>query len=305
MAAREFSQFPFHTLTRVCSNGNTRWTPGRKSGQPTVIFIHTTEGSEGRQSAENGTAYDGTRTDGTSCHFMVDQDSTWQEVFTYDEAHAARSHGNDVGIQIEVCGRTDQTVGQWNDAASVGAVEQCAYVCVALRAKYGKTRFPLVNLTPAQLRAGHNGFAEHLDATLAWPEDGGTHTDPGPNFPWAKLFARITELETPKEWDELATQAQLKEAFLDALQEAIPVSGRQGERIRAAGWGEMSIEGRLGYLMEMIANAERKPGVSGSIMARLNRLEDESEAQEAQLNAMTEALARIEESLAELPRTGA
>ena len=171
------------------------FTKGRKSGQPTVIFIHTTEGSEGRQSAENGAAYDAVREDGTSAHFFVDQDSTIQCVYTFDEAHTARSHGNDVGIQIEVCGRAGQTPAQWADEASAGAVEQAARLCVRLREKYGKNRFPLVNLTPTGLRNGNRGFAEHKDATLAWPEDDGDHTDPGPNFPWSRLFARIEELE--------------------------------------------------------------------------------------------------------------
>lgn len=171
------------------------YTRGRKIGQPTVIIMHTTEGSEGRTSAEAGAVYDATRDDGTSTHFFVDQDSTIQCVYTFDEAHAARSHGNDVGIQVEVCGRAGQTSAQWADEASTGAIEQAAILCVAIREKYGKSRFPLVNLTPAQLRAGAHGFAEHLDATKAWPEDSGTHSDPGPNFPWTKLFNRIAELE--------------------------------------------------------------------------------------------------------------
>lgn len=170
------------------------FTRGRKAGQPTVVFIHTTEGSEGRTSAENGATYDARRTDGTSTHFFVDQDSVVQCVLTTDEAHAARAHGNDVGIQIEVCGRAGQTPAQWADAASAGTIEQLARLCVKLRAKY-PGRFPLVNLTPAQLRAGGHGFAEHYDATRAWPEDHGTHTDPGPAFPWALLFSKINYLE--------------------------------------------------------------------------------------------------------------
>jgi N-acetyl-anhydromuramyl-L-alanine amidase AmpD len=186
--SKEFPQYKWSTPKS--------YTRGRKAGQPSVIFIHTTEGSEGRQSAEDGAAYDARRTDGTSTHFFVDQDTTVQEVLTTDEAHAARSHGNDVGIQIEVCGKAGQSVAQWADAASAGAIEQAAQLAVALRKKYDD-RFPLVNLTPAQLRAGHSGFAEHKDATLAWPSDKGTHEDPGPNFPWAKLFARIKQLETP------------------------------------------------------------------------------------------------------------
>jgi N-acetyl-anhydromuramyl-L-alanine amidase AmpD len=171
------------------------WTSGRKSGQPTVIVVHTTEGSEGLQSAENGASYDQRRTDGTSTHFFVDQDSTIQSVKTSDEAHAARTHGNDIGIQIEVCGHAAQDLSQWSDAASAGSIEQAARLCVAIRKKFGATRFPLVRLTTSQLRAGKHGFCGHVDITNAFPEDHGSHTDPGLNFPWSKLFARITQLE--------------------------------------------------------------------------------------------------------------
>lgn len=171
------------------------WTSGRKTGQPSVVFIHTTDGSEGRQSAENGAAYDKTRIDGTSTHLFVDQDSIVQEVEFKDEAHTARAHGNDVGIQIEVCGLAKQTVAQWDDEASRGTIDQLIVACVEIRELYGPDRFPLVNLTPAQLKAGKPGFAEHYDATLAWPEDKGDHTDPGPNFPWDRLFDGIKEAE--------------------------------------------------------------------------------------------------------------
>lgn len=189
--SKEFPQYEFR-VPRSFTRGRV------SSSYPDVIFIHTTEGSEGRQSAEAGAAYDAVRNDGTSCHFFVDEDTTVQCVLTTDEAHSARTHGNDKGIQIEVCGKAGQSPTQWSDAASAGAIEQCARLGVAIRRKYGKARFPLVNLSPTQLAAGQNGFAEHYDATRAWPSDGGTHTDPGPNFPWAKLFTRITQLEEPR-----------------------------------------------------------------------------------------------------------
>lgn len=170
---------------------------GRKAGQPSVIVIHTTEGHEEASSAEDGAANDARRTDGTSTHFFCDQNSTVQCVLTSDEAHAARAHGNDVGIQIEICGRAGQSSAQWADLASNGAIEQCAQLCVALRRRYEAARLPLVKLTSAQLRAGAHGFVGHVDVTYAWPEDHGTHTDPGPHFPWSKLFARIQQLERP------------------------------------------------------------------------------------------------------------
>lgn len=171
------------------------WTAGRVGSNPQFIVIHTTEGSEGPTSAEDGAAYDRRRTDGTSTHFFVDSNSIVQTVYTYDEAHAARAHGNDIGIQIEICGKAGQTATQWNDAASAPTLENVARLCVAIRAKYGAARFPAVRRTASQVRAGLNGFCGHVDITNAFPEDNGTHTDPGTNFPWAQLFRRINELE--------------------------------------------------------------------------------------------------------------
>lgn len=167
------------------------WTNGRKSGQPTVIVIHTTEGSEGPNSAEDGAAYDQRRTDGTSAHFYVDSDSIVQCVETTDEAHTARQTGNDIGIHLELCGKAGQSASQWADPVSSATVENAAEVCRTLLGKY--PNIPIVRLTPAQLRAGERGFCGHVDISNAFGES--DHTDPGPNFPWARLFDLIEEEE--------------------------------------------------------------------------------------------------------------
>jgi N-acetyl-anhydromuramyl-L-alanine amidase AmpD len=173
------------------------FTKGRKSGQPSVIVIHTTEGSEGGNSAENGAAYDKRRTDGTSTHYFIDANSVVQEVEHKDEAHAARSKGNDIGIQLETCGKAGQTASQWADDDSAATLNNLARLCAEIR-KTGN--YPLSRLSSSELRAAWNGgkvrgFAGHVDITKAFPEDRGTHTDPGPNFPWTWLFKRIKELE--------------------------------------------------------------------------------------------------------------
>ena len=172
------------------------WTPGRKAGQPSVIVIHTTEGSEGPLSAENGAGYDRRRDDGTSTHFFVDSNSIVQMVYTYDEAHAARAHGNDIGIQIEVCGKAGQTGVQWNDAASAATLDRLVVLAVNICRKF-PGRFPVRRLTPAQVRAGQHGFCGHVDITKAFPEDKGTHTDPGTAFPWATFLGRVQAELTP------------------------------------------------------------------------------------------------------------
>lgn len=173
------------------------YTSGRKARQPSVIVIHTTDGSERPTSAEDGAAYDKTRTDGTSTHFFVDSTGVVQELEISDEAHAARAHGNDIGIQIEVCGLARQTAAQWADDASKKTLEWLAQLCVQLR-RLGY--YPTRRLSPAELRGSWNsgsprGFCGHVDITNAFPEDKGTHTDPGPSFPWTWLFNRINELE--------------------------------------------------------------------------------------------------------------
>lgn len=210
MATESGLGYPIHTPKSLTS--------GRKSGQPTVIVMHTTEGSEGPASAEDGAAYDARRTDGTSTHFFVDSNSVVQCVYTTDEAHAARAHGNDVGIQIEICGKAGQGASGWADAVSKATLENVAQLCVKLRAKY-PSRFPLTHLTPAGLRAGMRGFVGHVDCTKAWPEDGGTHTDPGPNFPWSSLLARISQLEEIMADVTLSatTKQDIANATVDAL----------------------------------------------------------------------------------------
>ena len=165
------------------------YTRGRADPPPLWIVIHTTEGSEGPSSAEDGAAYDQQRKDQVSAHFYVDSSSIVQCVRTADTAHPAAYHGNLYGIHIEVCGRAGQSAKQWDDAASRATLVQLSGLCRTLRRKYP---MPLVNLTPAQVRGLNvKGFCEHKDVTLAWGES--THTDPGPNFPWSKLFSLINQ----------------------------------------------------------------------------------------------------------------
>jgi N-acetyl-anhydromuramyl-L-alanine amidase AmpD len=200
------------------------YTSGRRSGQPSVIVIHTTEGHEAASSAEDGAAYDKRRTDGTSTHFFVDSNSVVQTVELRDEAHAARTHGNDIGIQIEICGSAAQSSAQWSDAASMATLENVAQLCVQLR-KTGS--YPLSRLQGSNLRKAWNsgsprGFCGHVDITNAFPEDNGTHVDPGSNFPWTWLFNRIKQIEAQKEDDIVATA---KDVVTALFQESVDIGG--------------------------------------------------------------------------------
>lgn len=158
--------------------------------------IHTTEGTEGLTSAEAGAAYDRVRTDGTSTHYFADQDNVVQCVLTTDRAHHARYHGNQIGIGHELCGRAGQTDAQWDDPASVGTLRNTARQVARDCVKYG---LEVRRLSVAEVRAAYyaaegqrpRGICGHIDVTNAYPEDGGTHWDPGPHFPWTDFLAMV------------------------------------------------------------------------------------------------------------------
>jgi hypothetical protein len=149
--------------------------------------IHYTAGSEGPTSAEDGASYDQRRTDGTSTHYFVDQNSVVQCVLTRDTAYSAFQYGNARGIQYELCG-TAQSRAQWLDAASNATITNAARQIARDCAKWG---IPAQRIGPSQMLAGQRGICGHVDVTNAYGL--GDHTDPGPEFPWDVLIARVND----------------------------------------------------------------------------------------------------------------
>lgn len=167
---------------------------GRDGHTAMVSVIHYTAGSERSTSAEDGAAYDARRTDGTSTTYFHDRDSTIQCVLLVNRANAAFHHGNRIGIHHELCG-TAQTRAQWLDEASRPTIRRAAKQIVRDHKRLG---IPLRRLSPAGVRAcwftndrSIGGICGHVDITEAFPEDNGTHTDPGEDFPWDVLFSDI------------------------------------------------------------------------------------------------------------------
>lgn len=178
------------------------WTRGGAAKR--LIVIHYTAGSESPTAAEDGAAYDQRRTDGTSTHFFTDRNSIVQEIDTADRAHAALYNGNQYGIHIEMCG-TNQTRAQWLDEGSRTMITNTARVCAWAMKTHG---IPLVRLIGSQVRGSARGICGHVDITNGYPEDGGTHTDPGPNFPWDVLSDDIRKIMSGDD-DDMALDEQL------------------------------------------------------------------------------------------------
>jgi hypothetical protein len=180
---------------------------GRAGYAVQYVVVHYTAGSERSTSAEDGAAYDQRRTDGTSTHYFVDSNSVVQCVYTWDRANAAYQYGNRLGIQYELCG-TVQTRAQWLDAASDATLTNAAWQIARDCRKYG---LPVRRLTTQQMRNGEKGICGHVDVTNAYGL--GDHTDPGPQFPWDVLLARVAQFlapstpeatpQTPHEEDEM------------------------------------------------------------------------------------------------------
>lgn len=166
------------------------WTDANRT-EVQLVVIHTTEGSAHARSAEDGAAYDQRRTDGTSTHYFHDSDSTVQCVRTNDRAHTARSQGNRRGIHHELCTRAGSA--NWGNAYHQAMLRRAA-TQAARDAK--KWNIPVRHLTVAQVAAGERGFCGHVDVTRAFPQDNGSHTDPGAAFPWTTFLDLVrAELE--------------------------------------------------------------------------------------------------------------
>lgn len=153
-------------------------------GRKYAIAIHNTSNNA---SDENEASYATRRTDGVSSHFYCDRDSVIQSLDTAAKAgHAGNRQGNENAVAVEITGANGWTRQQWLDNVAwdlLGRVlaEVCRHYGIAVRR---------ASVGEMQANPAVKAFYGHNDMRLAW---GGTdHTDPGPTFPWDRLFSAVT-----------------------------------------------------------------------------------------------------------------
>lgn len=159
---------------------------GFRSGQPTLIVIHSLEAP-----ARRGLAYDlatgWIQNEQVSPHSMTDPGET-VDLLNLSTVGWHCGNGNQVGIGLEVTGYAAWSFDQWTTGDAFAAVRLDAKRAAEVAAQLG---IPHRWLSLQQIRNGESGFCTHADISLTL---GGTnHTDPGPGFPYAIFMQMVNE----------------------------------------------------------------------------------------------------------------
>lgn len=169
---------------------------GRDGKSVCLSVTHYTAGSSGPGTARAGAAYDKKRNDGTSCHVFHDSAESVQEVLRKDRSNSAFAKGNRLGVHHEYCA-TNQPTSWWMTGVGLATLLRGARAqakdCIDFKLEPRRLSVPEVRAAWYQYPNGPRGICGHVDITRAFPEDGGTHTDPGEGFPWAFFITKVRE----------------------------------------------------------------------------------------------------------------
>lgn len=165
------------------------------------IAIHNTSNTA---SADAEASYATRRTDGVSAHFYADGTKVIQSLDTTARAgHAGSSQGNQNAVAVEIRGVNGWPRDTWLNSVCWDLLGQVlAQVCRTYGIAVRRASVAEMQANP-KVRA----FYSHDDMRRAW---GGTdHDDPGPNFPWDRLFAAVNAALNPQEADVNLTDTVL------------------------------------------------------------------------------------------------
>lgn len=155
---------------------------------PRVIVVHSTECpmTAGIAAALAGPNWFGGPKAGTSAHIIADPSGAVEMVHDSNIAWHVGPGGNGFTWGAEHAGRASFTAAEWGTAEGKAMLTASATAAAKVAKAHG---IPARWLSIAQLRAGASGFCSHNDIRLAF--GGTTHTDPGPNFPYAYYMQQV------------------------------------------------------------------------------------------------------------------
>lgn len=142
------------------------------------IVVHDMEAPERPETAENTANFFATTSRKASVHFNVDGNSAVRSVHDKDVAYGAGA-ANRRGLHMEHAGYAKQQTLEWLDPYGVEMLNISATISAAWCQQWA---IPAHFVDHTGLRAGERGITTHHEVSQAF---GGTHWDPGPNFPMA------------------------------------------------------------------------------------------------------------------------
>jgi len=144
------------------------------------ITIHTAEGI--RKAVDLKAFFD--RATDRSAHAVADDQTLIENCVPYDRAAWTLRNGNTRSDNLELCGFAAWSRDEWltNHKGMLNFAANWA------RSRCLARGIPIVKLAPTDVAAGKSGVIGHVDYTLGTHD--GTHTDPGPGFPWDYVIAR-------------------------------------------------------------------------------------------------------------------
>lgn len=154
-----------------------RWAQDRPAGARLWVVMHAMQAPETLTTAESCGRYFATVDEPPrSTHFGVDADSIVRYLDDHKVPYAAGG-ANTNGLHIEHAGYSEQLTPEWLDDYGKKMLRLSAALTRALCARYA---IPMQWVGPEELLMGVPGLTTHGDCSVAF---GGTHWDPGPEFP--------------------------------------------------------------------------------------------------------------------------
>jgi N-acetyl-anhydromuramyl-L-alanine amidase AmpD len=182
-----------------------RWSPAAATGgpftpgNPAFVTIHCTESDNNPGTAESlaGPNWFGGPKAGTSAHRIFDRDSGVEMVRRTTVAYHAGPKGNTHGLSYEFCGRAAWSAAQWRAPEQLAMLRTAApHIADDLRSIAAARKVEPLGiarwLSVVQVAQRQPGLCTHNDIRLAFPGTT-THSDPGPNFPYAELLGYVRD----------------------------------------------------------------------------------------------------------------